>query len=122
MAAADLTRPEPRSTAVVCAGLFVFTLCVLQVCASTLAASPPLTLLGGELSALCYFFMLMTLGNLIGPVSWAHVIISLMIACLCGASVHRVCVTSCVLFSAPMTYAMQMVSDKAKEAGGRHRR
>mmetsp|Transcript_230 Transcript_230/g.492 ORF Transcript_230/g.492 Transcript_230/m.492 type:complete len:123 (-) Transcript_230:57-425(-) len=78
--------------------------CVMQLFAEELASTPALTLMGGFLSAILHFFLLVCLGNLQDESGWATVIFSLFVAACCAATVHPVSMTSGVLLGAAVTY------------------
>merc|ERR1711941_32611 len=93
----------------------------LRIWAPTFASSEKFTILGGFVSSLLFFFSLLIIGNLKERESgWLQVFVSLAIAMGAAATVHRVCVTTCFLFSMGLLYWMVQVSQsfhkKALEA------
>merc|ERR1711991_428777 len=61
--------------------------------------TPKGTIAGGFIASLLYFFLFCLLGSFQREVRWGTVIISGLIALTAAASVHRVCVTTRLLFS-----------------------
>jgi len=88
----------------------LLTFSVLRLWAPLFASSEKYTILGGFVSSLLFFFTLLTIGNLKSETGWIEVVISLVIAMGTAATVHRVCVTTCFLFSLGLLYWMSQVS------------
>eukprot|EP00700_Malawimonas_jakobiformis_P001304 EC721019.1.p2 GENE.EC721019.1~~EC721019.1.p2 ORF type:complete len:119 (+),score=12.60 EC721019.1:34-390(+) len=95
---------SPKSTGLLSTAIAVVLLSVIQLLSPILASSEKLTIVGGFLCALLFLFILFAIGNfenLVGlPTRWPEVAMSLLIATIVASTVHRVCVTTCVLFSA----------------------
>jgi len=102
--------PSAGQSAAISGFLWVVTLCVLQIYAPKLASTPPLTIAGGFVSSLLFFFGLIFVGNLEQETGWIEVVLALIAAEMAAASVHRVCVTTCFLFSAAMLAYVNYVS------------
>jgi len=92
-------QPDPKNSAIISAFLFLLTLFELEVFSGYLASTPQLTILGGFISSLLFLFLLLLIGNLEKETSWMEVISSLLVAMFFAGTVHRVCVTTCFLFS-----------------------
>eukprot|EP00475_Leptophrys_vorax_P029299 TRINITY_DN42867_c0_g1_i2.p1 TRINITY_DN42867_c0_g1~~TRINITY_DN42867_c0_g1_i2.p1 ORF type:complete len:135 (-),score=21.40 TRINITY_DN42867_c0_g1_i2:103-507(-) len=107
----------PATSALYSAILFLIVLSAQQVYSSQLASSEWLTILGGFISSLLFLLALTVLGNLqesMGVRSgWGAVFVSLFIAVVAAASVHRVCATTCILFSGGLLFEVQRVSAAA---------
>jgi len=54
----------------------------------------------------------MTIGNLVKETKWIEVVICLAIALIAAATVHRVCVTTCFVFSMIILYYMNTMSQR----------
>jgi len=103
-------QPSATQTTILSALLFLLTFSVLRLWAPLFASSEKYTILGGFVSSLLFFFTLLTIGNLKSETGWIEVVISLVIAMGTAATVHRVCVTTCFLFSLGLLYWMSQVS------------
>ncbi|GBG72496.1 hypothetical protein CBR_g12067 [Chara braunii] len=94
--------------------LFLITLSAQQVYKEKLASSEWFTILGGFVSSLLFLFLLTFIGNFQETVQaktkWAEVIICLTVAMVAASTVHRVCVTTCFLFSALFIYEVNKMS------------
>eukprot|EP01103_Thecamoeba_quadrilineata_P002986 TRINITY_DN12825_c0_g1_i1.p1 TRINITY_DN12825_c0_g1~~TRINITY_DN12825_c0_g1_i1.p1 ORF type:complete len:131 (-),score=26.43 TRINITY_DN12825_c0_g1_i1:72-464(-) len=99
-------QPEKRKTQLLSILLFFLVLSVLQIFAQAFASTPQFTFLGGFLSSLLFFFLLIIIGTLVDEIKWFGVIISLLVALVAAATVHRVCVTTCFLFSLGILFYM----------------
>ena len=96
----------------------------LQVLKPTLASTQAMTVAGGALASMVFVFLLTALGNLEKVLmgsgfasKWVEVCLCLAAAVSAAASVHRVCATTCVLFSAVWLYGMFKVSNEVYGAG-----
>ncbi|CAI7758244.1 unnamed protein product [Closterium sp. NIES-53] len=111
-AARKLTPPQ--TSALYAVILFLIVLSLQQVNRATLASSKPLTIVGGFVSALLFLLALTFFSNMqeaVGARSgWGVVFLSLFIATVAAASVHGVCATTCILFSAGLLFEVQRVS------------
>jgi len=90
----------PAGTSALLAGLlFLIILSGLEIWAPKLRSTPQLTIVGGFISSLLFFFGVICIGNLEKETGWIEVIICEVVAMIAAATVHRVCVTTCFLFS-----------------------
>ncbi|CAG7869623.1 unnamed protein product [Brassica rapa] len=94
--------------------MFTVVLSLQEVYRGKLASSELYTILGGFTSSLLFLFSLTFIGNLqesSGMKSgWGAVIIAEIIALVAASTVHRVCITTCFLFSAGLLYEMSKIS------------
>jgi len=96
--------------------LFLLTLSSTQLWSLELASSEVATILGGFLHSLLFLFLLIVIGNIEQQfwsevtLGWFEVVSALLVSMAAAASVHRVCVTTCVLFSCAMLYLLLNVS------------
>ncbi|WZZ80752.1 hypothetical protein YC2023_101324 [Brassica napus] len=101
--------------------LFTVVLSLQQVYRGKLASSELFTILGGFTSSLLFLFSLTFIGNLQessgGKSSWGAALVA-------ASTVHRVCITTCFLFSAGLLYEMNKISgymlSKAESKSKRH--
>jgi pantothenate kinase type III len=107
--------PQATSSAILAGILFLITFSVLQVWAETLRQSPKLITLGGFLSALLFFFLLIIIGNLQRETGWLEVVLSIVVACGCALTVHRISMTICILFSGGLLLWMYAVSTRVHQ-------
>jgi len=112
---ATMVQPNAKSTAIVSGLLFVLTLSGIRLAASTLASSEKLTIVGGFVCSILFFFALMTVGNLERETKWLEVIFCLVVSLIVAATVHPVCTTTCFLFSAGILYYMNTMSKQIQE-------
>ncbi|KOM41534.1 hypothetical protein LR48_Vigan04g173200 [Vigna angularis] len=76
-----------------------------------LASSELFTILGGFISSLLFLVLLTeTIGARTG---WGAVIVAEAVALIAASTVHRVCITTCFLFSAGLLYEVNKVSGSA---------
>ncbi|EOA35901.1 hypothetical protein CARUB_v10021156mg [Capsella rubella] len=96
--------------------LLVFTviLSLQEIYRGKLASTELFTILGGFTSSLLFLFSLTFIGNFqesSGIKSgWGAVILAEIIALIAASTVHRVCITTCFLFSAGLLYEMNKIS------------
>ncbi|CAH8354580.1 unnamed protein product [Eruca vesicaria subsp. sativa] len=94
--------------------LFAVVLSLQEVYRGKLASSEIFTILGGFTSSLLFLFSLTFIGNLqesSGMKSgWGAVIVAEILALVAASTVHRVCITTCFLFSAGLLYEMSKIS------------
>ncbi|AAG29199.1 putative keratinocyte-associated protein [Arabidopsis thaliana] len=96
--------------------LIVFTviLSLQEIYRGKLASSELFTILGGFTSSLLFLFSLTFIGNFqesSGIKSgWGAVILAEIIALIAAGTVHRVCITTCFLFSAGLLYEVNKIS------------
>ncbi|XP_042406132.1 protein KRTCAP2 homolog [Zingiber officinale] len=93
---------------------FAIILSLLEMYREKLASSELLTILGGFVSSLLFLLMLTFIGNYqessgtrtgCGAVALAEIV-----ALVAAATVHRVCITTCFLFSAGLLYEVHQIS------------
>jgi len=110
-------QPPQGTSAVISGFLFLITLSGLELWAGKLASTPQLTILGGFVSSLLFFFALICVGNLERETKWFEVVCCLIVAMIAAATVHRVCVTTCFLFSMGllvyMNYAARYINNSS---------
>ncbi|KAL8244401.1 hypothetical protein R6Q59_010659 [Mikania micrantha] len=108
--------------------LFVVTLSLQEMYRGKLASSELFTILGGFTSSLVFLFLLTFIGNYQETsgvkTGWGAVILAEAVALVAAGTVHRVCITTCFLFSAVILYEVQKISgvavSKSEAKGRRH--
>ncbi|KAH7315679.1 hypothetical protein KP509_21G061000 [Ceratopteris richardii] len=94
--------------------LFMITLSLQQMYKEKLASSEVFTILGGFISSLLFLLALTFIGNwqetLDSRAGWGTVILSGIIAMVAASTVHRVCITTCALFSIGILYEVNKLS------------
>ncbi|OAY85020.1 protein KRTCAP2 homolog [Ananas comosus] len=94
--------------------LFAIILSLLEMYREKLASSELLTILGGFVSSLLFLMMLTFIGNyqeLSGmKTGWGAVVLAEIVALIAASTVHRVCITTCFLFSAGLLYEVDKLS------------
>jgi len=97
--------------------LSLLTFTTMQVCKVTLASTQLMTILGGFTGSIFFLFMLTAVGNLEKAVFGAQfqtklveVIFCLMVSMGAAATVHRVCASTCFLFSLLMLWTLNRIS------------
>ncbi|BAT78687.1 protein KRTCAP2 homolog [Vigna umbellata] len=97
--------------------LFTVILSLQEMYRGKLASSELFTILGGFISSLLFLVLLTFIGNLqetIGArTGWGAVIVAEAVALIAASTVHRVCITTCFLFSAGLLYEVNKVSGSA---------
>ena len=99
--------------------LAILTFSGMQMAKPTLASTQTMTILGGFMGSILYVFLLTALGNLeqilFGKGFQTKVpetVFTLALALFASGSIHRVCATTCLLFSLLMTYSMYKISQQ----------
>merc|ERR1712109_445349 len=99
--------------------LALLTFSGMQWAKPLLASSQPMTILGGFLGSILFVFILTAIGNLEQVLfgkgfqtKLPETISALMVAMAASGSVHRVCATTCLIFSLVMVYSMYKISQK----------
>ena len=99
--------------------LAILTFSGMQMAKPTLASTQSMTILGGFMGSILYVFLLTALGNLeqilFGKgfqTKIPETVFTLTLALMASGSIHRVCATTCLLFSLLMTYSMYKISQQ----------
>ncbi|XP_027339250.1 protein KRTCAP2 homolog [Abrus precatorius] len=97
--------------------LFTVILSLQEMYRGKLASSELFTILGGFISSLLFLVLLTFIGNFqetIGArTGWGAVLIAEAVALIAASTVHRVCITTCFLFSAVLLYEVNKISGSA---------
>ncbi|NP_001235584.1 uncharacterized protein LOC100527147 [Glycine max] len=97
--------------------LFTVILSLQEMYRGKLASSELYTILGGFVSSILFLVLLTFIGNLqetIGArTGWGAVIVADAVALIAASTVHRVCITTCFLFSAALLYEVNKISGSA---------
>ncbi|KAL2339740.1 hypothetical protein Fmac_007680 [Flemingia macrophylla] len=97
--------------------LFTVILSLQVVYRGKLASTELYTILGGFISSLLFLVLLTFIGNFqetIGArTGWGAVIVAEAVALIAASTVHRVCITTCFLFSAGLLYEVNKISGSA---------
>jgi hypothetical protein len=95
----------------------LLTVSSMQVFKTYLASSQVLTILGGFVGSILFLFLLTAVGNLeklmFGDNFQAQlkeVVFCLVVSLMAAGSIHRVCVTVCLLFSMLMLFGVYKIS------------
>ncbi|KAL4566179.1 hypothetical protein LXL04_030289 [Taraxacum kok-saghyz] len=119
---------EPGNSMLYSLLLFVVTLSLQEMYRGKLASSELFTILGGFTSSLVFLFLLTFIGNYQetagAKTGWGAVIVAEVVALVAAATVHRVCITTCFLFSAAILYEVNQIAgvivSKSESKGRRH--
>ncbi|GAB2229207.1 hypothetical protein Droror1_Dr00023344 [Drosera rotundifolia] len=94
--------------------LFTVILSVQEIYRGMLVSSELFTILGGFSSAVLFLLSLTFIGNFQESsgmkTGWGAVILSEAIALIAASTVHRVCITTCLLFSVGLLYEVNKLS------------
>ncbi|CAF1021487.1 unnamed protein product [Adineta steineri] len=90
----------------------------MQVFRTQISASQPMTIAGGFVGSLIFVSLLTAISNFEMNTFGEHfqarvfpeVVISLFVSVICCAFVHRVCVTTCIIFSLIALYYINRIS------------
>ncbi|CAA6669208.1 unnamed protein product [Spirodela intermedia] len=97
--------------------LFTVILSLMEMYREKLASSEPLTILGGFISSLLFLTLLTLIGNFQessgNRTGWGAVALAECVALIAAGTVHRVCITTCFLFSAALLYEVDKLSGMA---------
>ncbi|KAJ1387380.1 Keratinocyte-associated protein 2 [Sesbania bispinosa] len=97
--------------------LFTVILSLQEMYRGKLASSELYTILGGFISSLLFLVLLTFIGNFQetagARTGWGAVIIAEAVALIAASTVHRVCITTCFLFSAVLLYEVNKISGSA---------
>ncbi|CAL1260812.1 unnamed protein product [Larinioides sclopetarius] len=100
--------------------LFVVLFSAMQVYRWHLASTQLMTVLGGFLGSFLFMFALTAIGNIETYVFgkgfhtklFPEVLISILVAVFACGLIHRVCITTCFIFSIVALYYMNKISNK----------
>ncbi|GIY64639.1 protein KRTCAP2 homolog [Caerostris darwini] len=100
--------------------LFVLLFSAMQVYRWHLASTQLMTVLGGFLGSFLFLFALTAIGNIETYVFgkgfhtklFPEVLISILVAVFACGLIHRVCITTCFIFSIVALYYMNKISNK----------
>ncbi|KAL1817168.1 hypothetical protein ACET3Z_019742 [Daucus carota] len=94
--------------------LFTVILSLQEMYRGKLASTELFTILGGFTSSLLFLMLLTFIGNYQESsgvkTGWGAVILSELVALIAAGTVHRVCITTCFLFSAGLLYEVNKLS------------
>ncbi|KAJ0985364.1 hypothetical protein J5N97_003720 [Dioscorea zingiberensis] len=94
--------------------LFAITFSLLEMYREKLASSELLTIAGGFISSLLFVLLLTFIGNYQescgSRTGWGAVVLAESAALIAASTVHRVCITTCFLFSAAFLYEIDKLS------------
>ncbi|BFG19006.1 hypothetical protein CerSpe_052800 [Prunus speciosa] len=94
--------------------LFTVILSLQQMYRGKLASTELFTILGGFISSLLFLVLFTFIGNLQETsgvrTGWGAVIIAEAVALIAAGTVHRVCITTCFLFSVGLLYEVNKLS------------
>ncbi|XP_059630662.1 uncharacterized protein LOC132273677 [Cornus florida] len=94
--------------------LFTVILSLQEMYRGKLASSELFTILGGFTSSLLFLMLLTFIGNYQETIGvrtgWGAVIVAETVALIAASTVHRVCITTCFLFSAGLLYETSKLS------------
>ena len=99
--------------------LALLTFSGMQWAKPLLASSQSMTLLGGFLGSILFVFLLTAIGNLEQVMfgkgfqtKLPETVFAMIISMAASGSVHRVCATTCLIFSLVMVYSMYKISQQ----------
>ncbi|KAF4376944.1 hypothetical protein CsatB_001652 [Cannabis sativa] len=97
--------------------LFIVILSLQEMYRGKLASTELYTILGGFTSSLLFLSLLTFIGNFQetcgAKTGWGAVIIAELVALIAAGTVHRVCITTCFLFSVGLLYEINKLSGMA---------
>uniref|UniRef100_A0A0D3G949 Uncharacterized protein n=1 Tax=Oryza barthii TaxID=65489 RepID=A0A0D3G949_9ORYZ len=108
--------------------LFAVTLSLLEMYRGRFASSELMTIAGGFVCSLLFLFLLTFIGNYQEAngvkTGWGAVVVTELTALIVAGTVHRVCITTCFLFSAGFLYEVDklsgMILAKSESKARRH--
>ena len=97
--------------------LAILTFSGMQMAKPILASTQLMTIVGGFVGSVLFVFLVTAVGNLEAIVfgkgfqtKLPETILAMIMAMAASASVHRVCASTCLLFSLLLTYSMYKIS------------
>ncbi|XP_077515236.1 protein KRTCAP2 homolog [Amblyomma americanum] len=113
------------TSAVLSSCLFMLLFAAMQIYKAHLASSQPMTILGGFLGSVLFMLILTAVSNTethffgknFQTKLIPEVLICLVIAMVASGMVHRVCVTTCLIFSLVALYYISRISIKVHGTG-----
>ncbi|KAL1422448.1 hypothetical protein MTO96_022312 [Rhipicephalus appendiculatus] len=113
------------TSAVLSSCLFMLLFAAMQIYKAHLASSQPMTILGGFLGSVLFMLILTAVSNLENHFFGKNfqtklipeVLICLVVAMVASGMVHRVCVTTCLIFSLVALYYISRISIKVHGTG-----
>ncbi|XP_077555583.1 protein KRTCAP2 homolog [Haemaphysalis longicornis] len=112
-------------SAVLSSCLFMLLFAAMQIYKTHLASSQPMTILGGFLGSILFILILTGVSNLechffgknFQTKLIPEVLICLLVSMAAAGTVHRVCVTTCLIFSLVALYYISQISVKVHGTG-----
>ncbi|KAF9589352.1 hypothetical protein IFM89_022961, partial [Coptis chinensis] len=97
--------------------LFTVILSLEEMYRGKLASTELFTIVGGFISSLIFVMLLTFIGNFqetLGmKTGWGAVLLAEVVALIAAGTVHRVCISTCFLFSAALLYEINKLSGMA---------
>ncbi|XP_012078306.1 protein KRTCAP2 homolog [Jatropha curcas] len=94
--------------------LFTVILSLQEMYRGKLASTELFTILGGFISSILFLVLLTFLGNFQETcglkTGWGTVVLAEAVALIAAGTVHRVCITTCFLFSVALLYEVNKLS------------
>ncbi|CAN6350639.1 unnamed protein product, partial [Urochloa humidicola] len=94
--------------------LFAVTLSLLEMYRAKFASTELMTIAGGFVCSLLFLLLLTFIGNYQEAsgdrTGWGAVVVAQLVALVVAGTVHRVCITTCFLFSAGLLYEVDKLS------------
>ncbi|CAI0607298.1 unnamed protein product [Linum tenue] len=98
--------------------LFLVILSLQEMYRGKLASTELFTILGGFTSSLLFLVLLTFIGNFQESngmkTGWGAVVLAEVVALIAAGTVHRVCITTCFLFSGGLLYEVNKLSGIAQ--------
>ncbi|TVU19947.1 hypothetical protein EJB05_36130 [Eragrostis curvula] len=94
--------------------LFAVTLSLLEMYSAKFASSELMTIAGGLVCSFLFLLLLTFIGNYQESngvrTGWGAVVVAELVALIVAGTVHRVCITTCFLFSVGLLYEVDKLS------------
>ncbi len=117
-----MTGLNESASFVVSLSLSCVAFCAMMVLKPTLSATQLGTVGGGAMGSLVFLFLLTAVGNLektlLGrhfAARWAEVAFCMLVSAAMSATVHRVCATTCIVFSLLLLHGLHRLSQEVYE-------